>query len=86
MFPDAEDAPAFLAEENSGGAIAAHVPFDFSVPIFFVAGRHAAVFGAAVPKAAVHEDREAFFREDEIGAAGDVGVTAPPFEFGGAEE
>lgn len=86
MFPDAEDVPAFLAEENSGRAVAAHVPLDFSVPVFFIRGGHAAMFGAAVPETAVDENGEALFWENEIGPAGEARVAAPAFEFGGAEE
>lgn len=79
MFPNAEDLPAFLAEENSRGAVAAHVPFDFGGPIFFVGGGHAAVFGTAVPETAVDEDGEALLWESEIGTAGNIRVAAPAF-------
>ena len=86
MFPDAEDGPAFLAEEFFGGAVAVDVALDFFEPIFLVGGGHAAVFGAAVPEAAVDEDGEALFGEDEIRTARNGGVAAPAFEARGAEE
>jgi hypothetical protein len=44
------------------------------------------MFFAAVPEAPVDEDGDFLFREDEIGAARDVGVAAPAFYFVGAEE
>ena len=86
MFPDAEDLPAFLAEENSRVAVALDVASDFSVPVFFIRGGHAAMFGAAVPETAVDENGEALFWENEIGPAGEARVAAPAFKFSGAEE
>ena len=86
VFPDADDAPVFGEEEFFGGSVAGDVAGDFCVPIFLVGGGHAAVFGAAMPEAAVHEDSESLFGEDEIRTARDGGVAAPACEAGGAEE
>ena len=86
MFPDAEDGPAFLAEEFFGGAIAVDVALDFFEPVFLVGGGHPAMFGAAVPEAAIDENGKAVFGEDEIGATGNGGVAAPAFKARGAEK
>ena len=86
VFPDAEDGPAFLAQQFFCGAIAFDVALDFFEPVFLVGGRHATVFGAPVPEAAVHEDGEALLAKDKIWTAGDVRMTAPAFEARSAEE
>ena len=86
VFPDAEDGPAFLAEEFFGGAVAGDVALDFFEPVFLVGGGHAAVLRAAVPEAAVDENGEALFGEDEVRPAGDGDVAAPAFDVRGAEE
>ena len=86
MFPDAKDDPVFSAENFARGAVPVDVPLDFFGPVFLVGRRHAAMFGAAVPETAVHEDDEALFGEDEIRTSRKVGVTTPAFESRGAEK
>jgi hypothetical protein len=44
------------------------------------------MFFAAVPEAAVHEDRDALLGENEVGASGDFGVAAPAGDFVFAEK
>ena len=66
--------------------VALFVSLDFLEPILSIAGRHSAVFRAAMPEAAVDKNGDALFCEHEIGSAWDGAVTAPAFDAGGAEE
>jgi hypothetical protein len=85
MLPNAYYSPSASSQKLSGFAIARLVAFDLSKPISPVAGRHAAVFGAAVPEAAIDEDGNALFRKNEIGASGNFRMAPPTFDSGGAE-
>ena len=66
MFPDAEDAPAASAQEAGDEAVAVGVAGEFLFPEGAVADGRGPVLRTAVPEAAVDEDRQAEFGEDEV--------------------
>ena len=72
MFPDAEDAPAGGAEVGGDFFVTGAVAAEFLVPEGAVGGGAGLVFGAGMPEAAVEEDGEFEFGEDEIWGAGRV--------------
>jgi hypothetical protein len=69
MFPDADDAPAGLAEVAVYFFVAGDIAKEFLAPEGAIVFGHGAVFGAAVPKAAINENGEALFGENEVGFA-----------------
>lgn len=86
VFPDAEDAPALLAEGAADEAVALAVAADFLAPESPVALRHPAVLGATMPETAVHEDGQPGGAEEEIGFAEEGLAAAPAGEAVGAED
>ena len=77
MSPDPQDAPAGLAEKMAGQAVARGIAPNLAFPIFCMGLGHAAVPGAAVPEAAIHEDRQPCFAEAEVWTPREQLVPAP---------
>jgi hypothetical protein len=68
VFPDSHGGPACCLEICDILAISLPGPFELGQPVPLVDGRIVAVHGAAVPKTAVHENRHASAREDDVWA------------------
>jgi len=77
VFPDADDAPARLAQGAIDPAFAGLVGGQLFGPERGVVARLGGVFRASVPEAAVHEHRNPLFGKDEIGFAEDWAAAAP---------
>ncbi len=73
VFPDADWGPAGCSEAGVGVGVAGSVAGDLGLPVLGVAAGFGAVLGAAVPEAAVHEDRYPKAREHHIGFASHFG-------------
>lgn len=76
MLPDPEDEPAGAAEVLCDLSVAFHISTQLPIPELHVRRRHGCMLGAPMPEAAVHEDRYALTREDDIGSAGKAGSDA----------
>lgn len=86
VLPHLEDFPSFSPEQTPGFTVAFHIPGDLGIPIFPVAGGHAAVLFAAVPEAPIDEYGDSLFRKYKIRPSGNRSVTAPAFDPGGAKK
>src|SRR5579863_10473087 len=73
-FPEYEDAPAQFAQGGLMGAVADDVAGALGGPeVDAGGGRDRSIFATVtVPKAAMDEDRRPEFRQDNVGAAGQV--------------
>ena len=86
MFPQPDDPPACRTKGTFDGGVALSVAAKFGEPICAVAARLATVLRAPMPKAPVHEDRNAFTSKNEIGMPSHRLVPAPAGNSGGAED
>jgi hypothetical protein len=66
VFPHPNDRPPFLSQRVVDSSIALDVPGELWAPVVVVRLGRAAVFGAAVPEAAVQEDSDASRAEDGV--------------------
>lgn len=73
VFPDADWGPAGCSQAGVGVGVAGSVAGDLGLPVLGVATGFRAVLGAAVPEAAVHEDRHPQTREHHVGLAAYLG-------------
>jgi hypothetical protein len=80
MLPDSQDVPPLLAQGAIYQPIAAFVGVEFLLPEHGVIDWQIGVPGAAVPEAAVDEDRQLEFGEDEAGFAEEEIMPPPPFQ------
>ena len=69
VFPDADWGPAGCSQAGVGVGVAGPVAGDLGLPVLGVAAGLGAVLGAAVPEAAVHEDRYLQAGEHHVGLA-----------------
>ena len=69
VFPDAHCGPAGGLEAGVGVGVAGPVASDLGLPVLGVAAGLGAVVGAAMPEAAVHEDRHPQAGEHHVGFA-----------------
>lgn len=74
MFPEAQDCPTGSLEYIIGVGIPLLVAFDFLSPVVGVGFRRYEVFGAAVPKAAIDEDCNLRFCEDDVSMTTDRAI------------
>ena len=70
MLPDADDFPSPAPKLAGDVAVAGHVGLAFAVPESAVGFRAGVALGAAVPKAAVHKDRDLLLGESKVGLSG----------------
>src|SRR5213080_402269 len=84
MLPDPHNRPTLLAEGPLGCSVAPYRRLQLRPPPLPVAFRQDAVFGAAVPEAAVHVNSDSCPAKDDVGASPERGVgsdinpVAPP--------
>jgi hypothetical protein len=64
--PDADDSPSLRLEVRGIPQIAAAILFDLGAPVLTVRRRGGPVVGAAVPEAAIYEDRDTLLGEHDI--------------------
>ena len=81
MFPNAQDAPLGPPQGVLHQPVAGLVAGEFLFPKRTVAGRLRPVFGAAVPEAAVHKNREFELWKKEIRFAEDFWMSPPADDF-----
>jgi hypothetical protein len=67
VLPDPQDAPAVPAKQPGMPGIPLDIGDEFGSPPGAVSCRHRGVLGAAMPKAAVDENRNPLGREHEVG-------------------
>jgi|SRR5579862_5239642 len=77
MFPYPEDAPTVCREESVHLSVTKSIASQFLSPKVGVRGWHVSAFAAAMPEAAVNEDRHARFCEGKIWTTSE-GKVAPP--------
>ncbi len=77
MFPDAEDAPAELAQLAVHAPVAGLVGGELFQPERATRGRKSGVLRTTVPEATVHKNGKAAFGKGEVGRAGKSQVTSP---------
>jgi len=85
VLPDTKRPPTSLPELPVDFAVPPHVPGDLRTPVCAVVFWHPEMPTTTVPEAAVHEDRQAFAAEDEIGFASQRLVPPPARDPVGAE-
>ena len=73
VFPDADWGPTGCSEAGVGVGVAGSVAGDLGFPVLGVAAGLGAVLRAAVPEAAVHEDRHPQAREHQVSFAANIG-------------
>ena len=73
VFPDADWGPAGCSEAGVGVGVSSSVAGDLGFPVLGVAAGLGAVFGAAVPEAAVYEDRYPQAGEHHVSLAAHLG-------------
>lgn len=86
VFPNAEDAPASLAEKAINPAVPGLVGGELFPPERATNRRESGVPGTAVPEAAVNEDGQTTFWKCEVGRAGNFQVTPPAGNMMAAEQ
>jgi len=69
MRPDPDYFPSCRLQFASRFPVAERVPKDFILPVCPIRSRHPAVRSAAVPEAAVNEERNTLAAENEVGVA-----------------
>lgn len=77
MLPNSDDAPAIFTQNAVDPAVAGLVRGELLFPERTIASGNFAVLGAAVPKAAVHEERESRLPKEEIRLAENFLIPAP---------
>lgn len=77
MLPDAHDLPPALLQGACNESVALFVPVQLGPPEGVIVSRLVPMFGAAVPEAAINENREPDLRKDKIRPAEDFAVSAP---------
>jgi len=77
VFPQAQCAPAALSHFMPDTAVASFVSGKLLQPKGTTGGRERSMLRAAMPKTAIHEDRESVFSETKVGRTGQF-LVAPP--------
>lgn len=77
MFPDPQDAPACLFQSPGHQPVTGLIAGNFFAPECRIALGLCSVFGAAVPKTAIHENGQPVLPENEVRFAEDFLVPPP---------
>ena len=77
VLPKAQDRPATAAQFLGNGHVPSTIPGELRKPVALVGARVPPVFGASVPKTAVHKDSQTLTRECEIRLAAQW-IISPP--------
>jgi len=73
MFPDPQDSPSRFFKDVIRLRVSLHVSSQLRLPPFLVRCGHRAVFGAAVPEAAIYEHRNTLAGEHDVRLSAEPG-------------
>jgi hypothetical protein len=86
VLPNAEDTPATPSECPIHEPVTRSIAGKFLFPEGAVAGRHLAMFRAAMPEAAVNEDGNSFLAKSKIRLAEQHLIAPPAYDMAAAQK